>query len=325
MDGRHLHRLLWGLVVAACGCTPMGVRPNGPGDGEPDAVVHKAPTYVAYADMQAAAGFAKETPPAQQQQSREQARQNYLKALEVDPKHVPAYVGLARLLQACGDYPGATATYGQALEQVPREGSLWFELGICQCRNRSWQEAVDSLHKACELNPGSRQYQLTLGYTLGRAGRLDEALAMLGRAEGEAKAHYDLARLLRHMNQPDLARRQAELAVQKDPRLPEARELLAALVGQPPAPAPAPAGPVRTVSYTAEKPAPVEPAPPGAMPEMVPATPTEAEGQEKEGGETPLPTVITPATYGVKPAQTSQPAGKPIRLPPLPVISTGSK
>ena len=47
------------------------------------------------------------------------------------------------------------------------------------------------------------------------------------RIDGEARAHYNLARMLRHMKQDDLCWQQLQLAVQKDPKLQEARTLLA--------------------------------------------------------------------------------------------------
>src|SRR5262249_28513419 len=133
---------------------------------------------------------------------------------------------LARLQQSGQDYAGAAATYGNALALAPTDAGLWYDLGLCQCRQKSWAASVASLRKACELSPGNRAYLTTLGYTLGRAGKLQDSLTVLTQAEGEAKAHYDLARLLKHMNQPELAKRLATTAVAKDPNLPGARELL---------------------------------------------------------------------------------------------------
>jgi hypothetical protein len=106
-----------------------------------------------------------------------------------------------------------------------------------------------------------------LGFTLARAGRFDEGFALLSRYNGEARAHYDLARMLRHMNQPQPARRHAALAVEKDPSLAEARSLLAELDGK----APPPSKPVKTAGYTA--PAPVTRAPEGVPAEGSETTP----------------------------------------------------
>jgi Flp pilus assembly protein TadD len=372
MDRRYLAFVLLGLMTAAAGCTHTGpaartdtpsAPPSASGDGA--AMVHKAPTYVAFADMVASAAFLPDKTPHQRQVARDEARLGYLKAIETDPKHLPAYVALARLQQASQDYAGAAATYSGALTVAPTDPGLWYDLGLCQGRQKQWANSVTSLRKACELTPGNKVYLTTLGYTLGRAGKLQESLTVLTQAQGEAKAHYDLARLLQHMNQPELARRLAATALAKDPNLPGAGELLQELNNpgppaaqptayapaptpppQPPAPAPAPQAyapapapaprvapdapqAIQTVAYT--------PAP-QVTPEVVGPQPVaEAPAPEAPAPEAPAatagPTIIqatTAAPIGAEPAsvtanQGEAPAGKPIRMPPLPVLRREEK
>ena len=100
---------------------------------------------------------------------------------------------------------------------------------MCQCRAKNWNTAVEGLGKASELDPGNRQYSTTLGFALARAGRYEESYLALARHNGEPKAHFDLARMLRHLNQPELARQQVALALQKDPSMADARALAAEL------------------------------------------------------------------------------------------------
>jgi hypothetical protein len=72
-----------------------------------------------------------------------------------------------------------------------------------------------------------------LGFVLARAGRYDEGFAVLCRHNSEAQAHYDLARMLKYMNQPELARARALLALEKDPSLAVAKTFLAELDSPP--------------------------------------------------------------------------------------------
>ena len=51
----------------------------------------------------------------------------------------------------CEDYPGALTTYGRALQLAPRDAALWHERGLCQCRQKNWQEAITSLRDAIAL------------------------------------------------------------------------------------------------------------------------------------------------------------------------------
>src|SRR5205823_192973 len=81
---------------------------------------------------------------------------------------------------------------------------------------------------------------------------------------GPAKAHYNLARVLRHMNQNELARQHTVLALEQDPHLTVARALLAEMDGRAPLPqqsAILPAGHTETVPaplMQANVPAPVQ-------------------------------------------------------------------
>jgi tetratricopeptide (TPR) repeat protein len=284
MDCRKTLVLALGLLIGVGGCTYPFARSsvNPPTSGnEPEPMTHKASTYVAFGDFRAAAGFASENSPAQQKQFREDAKQAYLKALEIDSKHMPAYLALARLLQGCDDQAGAVAVFERALQVSGQDPALWHELGMCHCRAKNWSTAIEGLQKACLLDPNNKPYSTALAFALARAGRYDESYAALRRLSSEAKAHYDLARMLRHLDQIDLARKHVMIALQKDPKQPGAKALLDELNSK--ASAQQPSG-IQQVGYNQ------------------PAARTRA------------------AATG----QASDAVGRPIRLPPLPVISIRS-
>jgi tetratricopeptide (TPR) repeat protein len=269
MDCRKSLFLALGLVAGAGGCsTLLPARPTDAqaakaGEEKP----HKPATYVAFGDYRASASCTKGIAPAQQQQYREDAKEAYLKALEIDPKYGPAYLALARLQQMCEDHAGAAATYEKAIQLNPQDATLWYQHGMCQCRMKNWNGAVQSLRKANELDSANRQYSSTLGFTLARAGQYTDSFRVLAQQFGEAKAHSDLARMLHHLHQPQLAREQALLALRKDPQEQAAKTLLAALDQEGKGGNPgrnAQQGGIQTVAYhEAAGPRQVQPATPG--------------------------------------------------------------
>jgi tetratricopeptide (TPR) repeat protein len=318
MDGRTLALMTAGLLGFAAGCTHTSpLRRNEPPTmataqlefDEKGALKHKAPTFCAFGDMLATAAFAPDKTPDQRRLAREEAKLSYFKAIETDPKYVPAYISLARVQQAGEEYAAAVETFGKAIQLSPTNATLWYDLGLCQCRMKQWAESVTSLQKACELSPGHRPYLGTLGYTLGRAGRVQEALAVLVQVHGEAKAHYDLARLMRHMDQIPVAKQLAAAALAKDPNLPGAKEFVAELHGQV-----KPAAVQQAVYKKPAAPAPVSAAP---APTIIQATTT-----ARMPGEV-SPVVTTAASVSANEGE--GPVGKPIRMPPLPVINARKK
>ena len=162
-----------------------------------------------------------------QQQLRQQAREAFQQALKIDPKCLEAQVGLARLCTVEGRDDQAIGAFRTVIKAHPQEPSLWFELGMCHGRRKEWSPAVQALSRASELAPQNRHYANMLGNCLARAGAYQQAFECFRRIDGEARAHYNLARMLRHMKQDDLCWQQLQLAVQKDPKLQEARTLLA--------------------------------------------------------------------------------------------------
>jgi tetratricopeptide (TPR) repeat protein len=260
--------------------------PGTASDGEAE-LTHKAPTYVAFGDFRARSAEAPEVAPEGKRQLREEASLAYLKAIEVDPKYAPAYVALARLQMACEDHAAAAQTYAKALSLAPNDATLHFELGMCRCRLKDWPAALVNMKKALELEPGNRQFATATGLAMARAGQWDEAFALLERTNGQAKAHYDLARMLAHVgSQSDKALFHAAAAVAADPKFEAARTLLARLEKDRP------------------KPASLEPVA-GAPPAAPPAT---------QPGQPDAPTKTPAATVD-----------RPIRMPPLPVIRVSAR
>jgi Flp pilus assembly protein TadD len=207
----------------------------------------KAITCVKYGDFAADEATTPNKSLVEVQEQRDVARKAYQQALSIDPKCLPAYQGLTALYVAMKDYKHANATYQDALRHYPKEPSLWYELGMCYGRQKEWEPAIQHLNKAMELDPENRKYANALGYTLARVGRYDDSLAVFGRLLSESEAHYNLARMLRHLNETNLCRQHLQAALQKDPEMKQALALLSELDA-----APAPAPDVQQTSFSEE-------------------------------------------------------------------------
>jgi tetratricopeptide (TPR) repeat protein len=226
MDCRPLLLLSLALLSAA-GCVTPDPNPANSGavrGGEK--TPSRSATWTAFGDFRVSGAMTVEQKPLQQQLL-DDARMAYLKAIDLDPKYLPAYLGLARLHQLCENNTAAEQIFEQALKVDSSDARVWFELGMCRCRSKNWNVAVEALQKSCELDSANRRYSTTLGFTLARAGRYEEAFLALARHNSEAQAHYDLARMLFHQKQLAAARQEAGLAVQLNPALAAANELLA--------------------------------------------------------------------------------------------------
>jgi len=237
------------LFCAVAGCTPNKLMPVWPGGdaltsdaykppkmaGEPEEYEPvkelKPKTLVAMAAFreQMAAEVAKT--PAQREFLLEDARKSYQRALKEDPKYLPAHIGLARHWEAAGQHDRAMTSYEAALKLAPKDGGLCYEIGMCQARHKEWKPALERLKQAAASDPENRQLASTYALALARAEHFDESLACLRKLypAAEAEAQYNLARMLHHMENDELSRRHATLAVQADPTFQPAQELLAEL------------------------------------------------------------------------------------------------
>jgi Flp pilus assembly protein TadD len=191
----------------------------------------KASTCVALADWYAREAQAPERPQAQVDYLRDVARKQYQQALSIDPNHLPAYQALGRLYVAMGDQAHAVATLRKGIEMGPKNAPLWYDLGTCYLRQRDWEPALQCLNRAVDFDPENREYVNMLGHTLSRTGHYPESVAIFSRIYGEAKAYYNVARMLQHLNNPELSKQYLRVAVQKDPTLEVAQQLLTQLEG----------------------------------------------------------------------------------------------
>jgi Tfp pilus assembly protein PilF len=243
MDGR-LKAVLAGGLFAAVGCssTPkqLGdvakapvempkaaqVANAPPPPAEPHRTNLKPETYVAMGALTEQAAQEAERPQVERDAFRQQARQSYQKAIQVDPKYSPAYIALGASYLADGDRGQAQAMFKKATDLAPDDAALWSELGTIQAKGKDWQGAISSFNRAVTLDPGNKTLASRLGFTLARAGRYEEALNVLAKAMSEAEARYNVARMMIHNNETAAANVQLQFALKADPAYDAARQLL---------------------------------------------------------------------------------------------------
>jgi tetratricopeptide (TPR) repeat protein len=222
-----------------CGCFPqttLPVTPNPLSAAEAKTVTPEkdqpkrtlqAPTCVAFGNLELEAATEGQRPEAQRRDLYDMARKYFQQALKTDPKCRDAYLGLARAYQGL-DNPERTVTIYQKAETVfPKDATFCYELGMYHARHREWGPALEQLKKAVDLDPDNRTYINMYGFGLARAGRYDESLAFFKKTVGEARAQYNVARMLHHANQDEASKQHLHEALEINPNLTEARQLLA--------------------------------------------------------------------------------------------------
>lgn len=110
-----------------------------------------------------------------------QAERLIQRALQVDPNSVAALAQLAELRRRRGDLEGAIGLYRQALT-IDRQPFVYLGLGDVLQRAGRHPEAVEAFRSALELDPDSATAHYDLGVTYGKMGRLEEAVDAYERA-----------------------------------------------------------------------------------------------------------------------------------------------
>jgi tetratricopeptide (TPR) repeat protein len=159
----------------------------------------------------------------------DQACKAYQKALDIDPKCLPAYMHLANLYLSQDDPDRAGGVYQRALQLNPKSAALWHEQGMVQCKRKDLNAALPCLAKAYELEPSCHLFATQYGLCLARMGRPQEAVAVLATAMNKADANYNVAKMMAHISQPDMSKQYVQMALLERPTHTGALNLLGEL------------------------------------------------------------------------------------------------
>jgi Tfp pilus assembly protein PilF len=159
------------------------------------------------------------------------ALDNYSKALEADPKCVSAMLSMARLYDRQNESEKSISFYNKAIEIAPNSGASYAELGGLYVKTGNLNAAKDQLQKAVNLEPKNPSHRSALAGVLLDMGNPEAALGELTQVHNPAMANYQMAYL--HFSRKNVPATQQFLtnALQIDPNLKPARDLMASMGG----------------------------------------------------------------------------------------------
>lgn len=159
------------------------------------------------------------------------ALDSYSRALEAESNNSAALMSLARLYDKQGDSPRSTEYYRKAIAATPASADPHAELGSVLARNGDLKGAQDELQKAVQMQPKNSAYRSSLAGVLLDSGNADAALQQLGEVETPAMAQYQMAYLNFQRKNIPATQQHLQQALQIDPNLKPARDLMASIGG----------------------------------------------------------------------------------------------
>ena len=141
-----------------------------------------------------------------------QERKKYklaLKVLEdvilVDATHVKAYNAMGITYDILRDFPRAVEAYKRALRLNPDLAYVQNNLGYSYFLQGNLDSAIEAFKAAIILDENNGKYHNNLGLAYAKKGLYDDALTEFRFGKDEAKAHYQMARVLNQMHEYDRA------------------------------------------------------------------------------------------------------------------------
>jgi tetratricopeptide (TPR) repeat protein len=163
----------------------------------------------------------------------EEARDEYAKALNIDPTYVSAMVSMSSYYNLHGNYDEAISCLNAALNIRPDSDQAHYNLALAYSGQGKTAQAIAEYRAALQINPRHDKALVNLGATLAQQGDLTNAIALYQRALEIAPdnpyAHNALGGALESQGKLDEAVQQYSAALQIQPNFVEARENLALL------------------------------------------------------------------------------------------------
>ncbi|HEX3872027.1 MAG TPA: tetratricopeptide repeat protein, partial [Pirellulales bacterium] len=159
----------------------------------------------------------------------DEAIEKYKRALEIDPDHLAALVGLGRAYDRQNRLDDAMKCYLHAVEKHPHEAGAMNDLALCFARQGKYADSMETLRLAIREQPDKVLYRNNLATVMVEIDQVDEAVAQLENVHGRPVACYNVGVLLARRGRMSAAMEQFRLASTADPSFEEARQWLVAL------------------------------------------------------------------------------------------------
>lgn len=105
----------------------------------------------------------------------EQAKQEFLKELQIDPTNVDAHYILGELARRSGNWDQAISRFSQAAKLNPNFAEAYLGWGVSLLGDKKYQEAIAPLRHAEDLTPRNPDIHNALATALVRTGQKEEA------------------------------------------------------------------------------------------------------------------------------------------------------
>jgi Tfp pilus assembly protein PilF len=165
-----------------------------------------------------------------------QAKDNYVKALRINPTFPRAHNNLANVLARQGKSQEAIAHYTKALEIKPNFPKAHNNLGNVLARQGKNQEAIAHYTKALQLKPDFAGAHNNLGNVLEGQGKIKEAVFHFSRAlelsPDFVEAHFNLGNALARQGNMDQAQAHFIRALKLNPTFAEAHNSLGVILAR---------------------------------------------------------------------------------------------
>ncbi len=155
-----------------------------------------------------------------------QARQQFERALELDPRNVNTLVAFARFHDRQGHADEALRRYQQARSLAPTNTMVLNDLGLFHARRGDLATSLETLQQAVRLDPRNVRYRNNLAAALIESQRVTEAVDVLRAVHPEATALFNAACLLSRKNETQQAAALLEQSLRIDPSLVAANQML---------------------------------------------------------------------------------------------------
>ena len=131
----------------------------------------------------------------------EPAESAFRRALELDPRHAKAGIGLGVVLQRSGRQAEAERCYRDALSRDDKLAQGWFNLGTLLLDCRRPDDAADALRRALALDAARAEWHAAFAWSLLQSGDAQAAVAAYRKARTPPSAPQDAhSGLLRSLN-----------------------------------------------------------------------------------------------------------------------------
>jgi len=154
------------------------------------------------------------------------AAENFLRAIELDPKYSEAYTNRGAVLRALGDRRAAVECYERALALRPDYAEAHYDLGVILQETGRVEDSQSCYARALAIQPGYAAAAYNQGVALQGMHRMEDALrsytAAIGMRPAFAEAYNNRGNILSELGQPESALQDFARALQVNPRLAEA-------------------------------------------------------------------------------------------------------